>query len=215
MLIYTALGDSITFGQSASSTAKAYPQLVVSALGARAVKARSYVLAQPGWTSAELADALTWWDPHIIHRSKVITVWIGGVDLLLASLASIGNPRTLDSRKLMANYHRNMRAILCEIKRVSSARIICCTQYNPFPNSSIAVHWINQLNLAIEGIAKLYRAGVAPVHAWFKGKQADLIHGYRKGEIEDALKGSPPIHPNNRGHLIIAKGLLPYLLSAN
>ncbi|MNN41101.1 hypothetical protein D3C81_1551990 [compost metagenome] len=101
------------------------------------------------------------------------------------------------------------------IKKGSRARIICCTQYNPFPNSPLAADWISRLNAVTYQVAQSCGANVAPTHKWFEGKQADLIYGYKKGRIEDALSGSLPIHPNDRGHRVIAKGLTPYLLAKN
>jgi lysophospholipase L1-like esterase len=211
-MIYTALGDSITFGEHASSLVKAYPHLTVSTLNSGSRKVRGFVLARPGWSSYDLLDAVIWQGSSIISRSAVVSVWIGGVDLANAALFSFRTKQPLAAKHIVANYRRNLSAIFTRIKKGSRAQIICCTQYNPFPNSPISVEWIDRLNRTINELAHSHDVTVAPTHTWFEGKQADLMYGYRNGKIEDALRGSLPIHPNDRGHRVIAMGLAPYLI---
>lgn len=212
LMIYTALGDSITFGENASSLAKAYPQLTVAALNSNSCKVRGFVLARPGWSSYDLLDAVIWRGSPLISHSSVVSVWIGGVDLANAALASVKTKKPLAVKHFVTSYRRNLSTIFTRIKKGSRARIICCTQYNPFPNSPIAVESIDQFNRMINELALSYSVTVAPAHKWFEGKQAGLIHGYHKGKIEDALSGNLPIHPNDRGHQVVATGLAPYLM---
>ncbi|MBP1994122.1 SGNH/GDSL hydrolase family protein [Paenibacillus eucommiae] len=214
-MIYTALGDSITFGENASSWANAYPQLTVSALNSCSRRVTGYVLARPGWSSCDLLDAVIWRGASVIRHAAVVSIWIGGIDLANAALLSLRNQQPLPAKQFAANYKRNLRGILAQIKKGSHARIICCTQYNPFPNSPLSVEGIDGLNRLTIEIAQCYGANIAPAHTWFEGKQADLIYGYRKGKIEDALSGFLPIHPNDRGHRVIAAGLAPYLIPRN
>ncbi|MCD9025107.1 SGNH/GDSL hydrolase family protein [Cohnella silvisoli] len=211
---YTALGDSITFGESASSFAMAYPQLVVAHLNSHSPTRRviGYVLARPGWSSCDLLDAAIGQGSSMISHSDAVSVWIGGIDLMNAALISLRNQQPLTATQSLNNYKRNLLALLTRIKRESHARIICCTQYNPFPNSPLSAESINRLNDTTREVAQSCNAKIASVHRWFEGNQADLIYGYRKGKIEDALSGSPPIHPNDRGHRVIATGLAPYLV---
>lgn len=211
-MIYTALGDSITFGENASCLAKAYPHLTVSILNSSSCKVRGLVLARPGWSSYDLLDAVIWRGDSIISRSAVVSVWIGGVDLANAALFSFKTKQPLAAKHFAVNYRRNLSGILTRIRKGSRARIICCTQYNPFPNSPLAVEWVDGLNRTVNELARSYDAAVAPAHAWFEGKQADLIYGYRNGKIEDALSGFLPIHPNDRGHRVIAAKLAPYVI---
>ncbi|MCK8489875.1 SGNH/GDSL hydrolase family protein [Paenibacillus sp. MBLB2552] len=211
-MIYTALGDSITFGDNASSPRLAYPHLAVTAYqrsNPRTIK--GYVLARSGWTSSNLLDAVLWQGSEMIKRSSVVSVWIGGVDLANAAITPLVNGGPFPNMELLLQFRRNLSAILRQIRKTSSARIVCCTQYNPFPSSSIAVEWIGRLNHTTQGIAAAYDAKVAPAHKWFEGKQAELIDGYREGQLEDILGGTLPIHPNDRGHRVIANGLAPYL----
>ncbi|GGH36233.1 spore germination lipase LipC [Paenibacillus segetis] len=211
LMIYTALGDSITFGENASSWAKAYPQLSVSTLNSDSCRARGFVLARPGWSSSDLLDAVIWRGSPLISHSSVVSVWIGGVDLANAALTSVRSKKPLAVQHFVTSYRRNLGTIFTRIKKGSRARIICCTQYNPFPNSPVAVESIGQFNRMINELAHSYDVTVAPTHKWFEGKQTGLIHGYQKGKIEDALSGFMPIHPNDRGHQVIATGLGPYL----
>ncbi|WP_054026002.1 SGNH/GDSL hydrolase family protein [Bacillus sp. FJAT-28004] len=215
-MLYTALGDSITYGENASSFAKAYPQLAVSALNSRSRSHRvtGYVLARPGWSSYDLLHAVTWKGSSAINQSDVVSVWIGGVDLANAALSSLKNQQPLAIKQILTPYKRNLHAILSHIKSESRAHIICCTQYNPFPNSPLAAASIDQLNYTINEVAQSYNAKIAPVHRWFEGKQAALVYGYRNGKLEDALSLSLPIHPNDRGHQVIANGLTPYLVTS-
>ncbi|WP_040950552.1 SGNH/GDSL hydrolase family protein [Gorillibacterium massiliense] len=212
-MIYLALGDSITFGENASSLRNAYPQLAISALNSSSCKATGHVLAKPGWTSEDLLDAVVWQSVPLISHASVVSIWIGGVDLAVVALSSFRNQLPLSPTQIAANYRRNVRNIITFIKNESRARILICTQYNPFPNSPLAAEGIGQLNRVTNELARSCGAMTVPVHAWFEGKQAELIYGYQKGKIEDALSGFLPIHPNDRGHRVIAEGLLPYLAS--
>ncbi|WP_339158228.1 SGNH/GDSL hydrolase family protein [Paenibacillus sp. FSL W8-0186] len=211
-MIYTALGDSITFGENASSFAKAYPRVAASLVNASGShKVIGYVLARPGWNTLDLLDAAVWQGSSVISRSNVVSVWIGGVDLANAALSALASKQVLDAQRIVARYKQNLHAILTQIKNTSHARILCCTQYNPFPSSPLAAKAISGLNQTTKEVARSYNAKVIPTHLWFEGKQSQLIYGYRKGKIEDALSGFLPIHPNDRGHHVIAKGLAPYL----
>ncbi|WP_251414564.1 MULTISPECIES: SGNH/GDSL hydrolase family protein [Paenibacillus] len=211
LMIYTALGDSITYGENASSLAKAYPRLAVSAMNSDSCKVRGFVLAQPGWNSHDLLDAVIWRGGPIIQPASVVSVWIGGVDLANAALSSLKSNKPLAVKQFVTSYKRNLGAIFTHIRKGCRARVICCTQYNPFPNSPLAVESISGLNQIITELAQHFNVTVAPAHKWFEGRQAELIYGYQNGNIEDALSGQLPIHPNDRGHRVIASRLAPYL----
>jgi lysophospholipase L1-like esterase len=101
--------------------------------------------------------------------------------------------------------------IIKTIQRISHAPIVLCTQYNPFPSSSIATVAVAALNRMTEQMAKHYHVLLAPTHRWFEGRQPRLIVGYQTGRLEDVQGGTLPVHPNNLGHLVIAQGLIPYI----
>lgn len=71
---------------------------------------------------------------------------------------------------------------------------------------------IATLNQITQQTASRLGVAVALTHQWFEGRQAELISGYRTGRIRDALQSSnPPIHPNDRGHKVIAQGLSSFI----
>lgn len=215
MFLYTALGDSITFGENASSPAKAYPSVAVSHLNARSYQASAFVLAAPGWTSADLADKMMGrQNPALaLHHSNAVSILIGGDDLAFAGMASLSRGNAQETVKRALNeYRRYLSVILKYVKSHSRGKIICCTQYNPFPNSPLAAWGINSLNQAIMDTAQRFQVSIAPVHEWFEGNQGRLIYGYRTGQLTDVMRGSTPIHPNDAGHEAIARGLVPYLI---
>ncbi|SDS67275.1 Lysophospholipase L1 [Paenibacillaceae bacterium GAS479] len=211
MMLYVALGDSITFGESASSWARAYPQLSTAALNARRYPTRGAVIARSGWSSADLLNSIEGPGRNLIRQAEVITVWIGGIDVANYALEAYRNQQPIELGPVLADYSQNYSSILSYIRANSRARIVCCTQYNPFPNSPIAVTGIQLLNSTTDLVARRFGAVTAPVHSWFEGRQQNLIYGYQNGIIEDALNGFFPIHPNNRGHQVIARGLFPFL----
>lgn len=216
-MLYTALGDSITAGELASSPARAYPSLVVSMLQrTRSARSIGEVLAAPGWTSQELTSAVFDNSSVYLREASSISIWVGGDNLADAALAMLhGARRTVIEQSIIA-YGKSLALLVGAIRRVSPAQIILCTQYNPFPNTPIATMGIDALNEATRMVAGRTGAVIAPTEAWFAGRQAELIAGYRTGTIRDALT-SPilPVHPNNRGHRVIAEGLFPIVASAH
>jgi lysophospholipase L1-like esterase len=205
MISYIALGDSITFGQNASSSCRAYPSRVTSMLKLKGIQAKRIVLAQPSWTSADLAEEI-YTDPSLLSCAKVATVWIGGNDLIHYGLSSLREPAT-PILGMMNRYKRILDIILGLVRIMGVKHIICCTQYNPFPNSMIAVDAIRIMNQLIIASATTNRCLVARVDRWFSGNEHSLIYGYRGGHAEDALRGFAAVHPNDQGHEVIATGL--------
>lgn len=215
--MYIAMGDSITAGESASSPGHTYVNLVGGHL-TRFMRnidphsARTEVLARPGWTSEALASAVQARFSVRSRTAKFISIWVGGDDLAYAALAiSRGAPKRVLADSLR-HYARDLDTIVRLIRDVSPARIVLCTQYNPFPNTLLAIQGIQALNnLTISSAARL-NTGLAPAHIWFEGRQNQLIYGYQSGRIQDVLHNTVlPVHPNDRGHRVIADGLLPRL----
>ncbi|MGB8954487.1 MAG: SGNH/GDSL hydrolase family protein [Tumebacillaceae bacterium] len=213
MIFYTALGDSITFGHSASSPCRAYPSLLRAELQTRG-GAVVEVVAEPGWTSGALnATVLGDGALELMPRSSVVTIWVGGNDLAYAGLRLLRSGQTgAGAQQALAGtfaaYGRNVAVLVAAVRRVSQAQILLCTQYNPFPHSPLAAQGVGALNQATFAAASQLNVQVAPVHEWFAGQEAALIAGYRSGRLEDALR-SPrlPIHPDDAGHAVIASGL--------
>ncbi len=85
-MFYTALGDSITFGQGASAASNRYCSRILTGLERRSSPpVHGLVIARPGWTSSALAGSIGQ-GLGAIRRSDTVTVWIGGNDLGFAAL---------------------------------------------------------------------------------------------------------------------------------
>lgn len=216
MFRYTALGDSITAGFGASSPYFTYTSKVVSIVHTRSGRASGDVLAESGWTSADLDAAVVENPVVFLTNAQAISVWIGGDNLIHAALRALsgGSVRNLAPalQQALAGYGRDLAVLVTGIRRVSKARLVLCTQYNPFPNTPLAGEAIAALNGVTEKVAGACGAVVAPTQNWFSGHQAELIAGYTSGRIQDVLQGRTPIHPNDRGHATIAANLAPLLM---
>lgn len=212
MYRYIACGDSITAGYSATAPGFAYPSRVVAMLCERRCKAMGDVLAEAGWTSADLNAAVFGDFPGLLPTADAISVWVGGDDLVNAAFAMFARG-TASARTVvpatLKRYGQDIAALLGAVRKVSKGKIILCTQYNPFPNSPLAVEAVASLNSVTDWVASRTGCLVAPMHHWFAGREAALIAGYHNGRIEDALRGHPAVHPNNLGHLVIAENLAP------
>lgn len=211
-MLYTALGDSITAGEGATSPVYAYPMVVVSMLQTHTVRPVAEVLAEPGWTSAVLESAVLENSSIYLQQARTISIWVGADDLVDAGLAVLhGAPKQTIQRSI-EHYGRDISTLVLVIQKISKRPIILCTQYNPFPNTSIVAEAINGLNTVTRGVSARMGTLLAPTHTWFEGRQAELIAGYRTGRLQDILTTSrAPVHPNNKGHFVIAQGLVPMI----
>jgi lysophospholipase L1-like esterase len=198
-----ALGDSITVGVGSSNRYCAFPWLIKSRLTQQlSSPVELKVVARSGWTSTALMESLFSQDPDLIRVANVITIWIGGDDLVKAGRAFLKGKNATLLSLLLVRYKQNLTTIVYGIKQISKAKIILCTQYNPFPNSLIAVSSIQSLNQITKEVAARFGTDLALIHYAFAGREALFIQGYNGGRIEDVFNGStPPIHPNNYGQL--------------
>jgi acyl-CoA thioesterase-1 len=212
MYEYMALGDSITIGVGASTRYYAYPWLIKSRLAQQlAAPVGLMVIARSGWTSTALMTALYNQDPDHIRKANVITIWIGGDDLVKAGRAILKNRDANLLTLMLSRYKQNLATMVRGIKQISKAHIILCTQYNPFPNSPIAISSINSLNHITKEIAAKFNTELAPVHSAFIGHEASFIQDYNGGKIEAVFDAAtPPIHPNNEGQLMAAGVIYPH-----
>ncbi|MFC4767723.1 SGNH/GDSL hydrolase family protein [Effusibacillus consociatus] len=215
MIFYTALGDSITVGKSASSPNRTYVRLVTFMLQRQSNQVHHLIFARSGWTSGSLVQAVLWNSPASLQQSTTISIWIGGNDLVRAGLITPQSRLPLVLTERLANYQRHLEILLAFIRKRSRAKIVLCTQYTPFPNTPLACETIARLNTITSNVANRYQTMLAPADTWFAGHESDLIAGYRHGRIEDAKVNFPfgpyPIHPNDKGHAVIAHHLIPYI----
>jgi acyl-CoA thioesterase-1 len=211
-MVYTALGDSITAGKNAASPFMTYPYLLETALQNHPHHAATHVLAEPGWTSKALLTSVMQSPPDLLYRSSTVSIWVGGNNLIDAGMVMLQGAPPSILKKALTNYQTDVSLLIRLIRTQTTGSILLCTQYNPFPNSPIAAAGIDALNHAIRTLAQRHSVKLVPVHSWFAGREPQLIAGYRDGKLTGVLgQKSLPIHPNNRGHRVIAQGLLPLI----
>lgn len=200
-MLYVALGDSITYGYSSTSEETRYATLVQRSLSKQPVNL--HVHAKPGWSSKYLLKSLKTIPPVIWGEAKLITIMIGGNDVL-RSLPGLldGNPNRM--LRVAERYYENLVEIVQMIRRPQSTMVIA-TIYNPFPNSMIVEQYIEVLNKTIRMCAQREGLLLADVHKHFTRRESDYIDGYRRGRIRDFRFFGNPIHPNDEGHRHIAR----------
>lgn len=213
---FVSLGDSITYGEGASNPCRAYPSVLAQIMrrSMRRSETRGEVLAQPGWTSASLTNAVIQNGPETLSTSSHILIWIGGDDLAMGGLAALHSTRKKPVQTIeqsLTAYARHLGSLIRYVQKTSGATLLVCTQYNPFPNSAIAVQGIGALNTATEKVGRAMGVHVVPSATWFQGRQSELIAGFRSGTLRDAQRKPLPIHPNDAGHLVIAEGLAAHM----
>ncbi len=204
-MLYAALGDSITFGYSASQDERSFVARVRRAL-ARKGNVSLYTCAKPGWTSKQLLRAVRRTPECIWDEARVVTILIGGNDLLWAAPWLVeSNPGHV--MKVAGRLYDNLTEVVECVSRPTST-VILCTIYNPFPNSLLAAEYTNALNRSIRRVAKRHHLRIVDLDAVFQGREEALIDGYQRGQIRDIKLRGNPVHPNDTGHQRIAQALL-------
>jgi len=210
-MLYAALGDSITHGYDASTTESAWVQRFLRNLS-RTQTVNLYLHTKPGWTSGQLAKSLAKVPDVIWAEAKLVTILVGGNDLLRAS------PRLLNGNytqvyKVAERVQDNLEAALATVRRKDGI-VILGTLYNPFPNSLLAEEYTQTVNHSIRRVANRNGTLVAELERLFHNREDQFIEGYRKGNLRDMRLFGNPIHPNDKGHEAIAKAFLRTYRSA-
>jgi len=164
-------------------------------------------------TSYQLASALVYNDAWCggLIRCKNVCVLIGGDDI-------IDNlPRLLSGKAsaLQQTIKASAIAYTTTLRRIrlrTPATLAVGTLYNPYPQTALAEEVIRTYNASIiQPAALACGAAIAPIYEAFAGAQDALIDGYSTG-----VAGQPgragvyfPIHPNARGHAVIADAFAP------
>ncbi len=204
-MIYLALGDSITYGLDATDDDEHYVRKLKKKLNERQ-RTSLYVHAKPGWTASQLLKSLERIPPCIIEEAGLVSVFIGGNDLIKA-LPWFLNDRDKALARLRASFLPPVQEIVRQVKLNSEAMILLCSQYNPFPQSELAEFAVVGLNEMLAKIAREEGCLLVPVHKYYGGKESDFVHRYRRGALEDFRLLRNPIHPNNLGHTQIADAI--------
>jgi lysophospholipase L1-like esterase len=202
------LGDSITVGVGAPP-GKGYVNLIASQLAGIYSPLYVRTFSKDGIRSKELYFGILAL-PHVrqmVRQSKLITLYIGGNDLSLAYLKYrlFGNISVINGAINSFSYY--FHQMLQWLRNNSEAIIVTFNLYNPFPNEPLACHFIPVLNEQIAQISDAFDLPVVDVFHAFEGRQQKLIYGYRTGKLAShiPLLQRNPIHPNTKGHRVIAE----------
>lgn len=203
-MLYAALGDSITFGYVASPE-KRFTTRIQSTLAKRQ-RVSMFVHARPGWTSKQLLRSLKKVPTAIWDEASVITILIGGNDLLRHVPWLLGGD-TGRSIKVADRLRENLTEIIRTVRRPHT-KILVSTIYNPFPNYLLAAECTTIINKSIRLAVHRENGILVDTHAVFLGKEHRFVEGYRGGELRDFKLRGNPIHPNDAGHEAIARAFL-------
>ncbi|GMA50903.1 hypothetical protein GCM10025857_22600 [Alicyclobacillus contaminans] len=145
-------------------------------------------LGVPGWESADVLHALqTTKFRKAIAAANVVTLDIGSNDLLHTSydLAAMANTTPPAKNQVMsdplfqqslAQYSKNLPAILTQLRTLTKAPIVLLNLYNPFPDGSdlhaVAEQVVAAANQVIYATAARFDVPVADIHSVFNHQQA-------------------------------------------
>ena len=204
-LLYAALGDSITHGYDATEAEAKFVNRIRRALATRR-RTSVFVQAKPGWTSRQLRKSLKDVPTCIFEEATLVTVMIGGNDLLRGGPWLLhGN--TTKIAGIAEQLRDNLQGIVQVVKRPYN-RVLVATLYNPFPNYVVAVECMAMMNRAIRLVAKRSNAELVDIEQVFAQHEVNFIHNYKNGELRDFKLRSNPIHPNDAGHAKVAAEFL-------
>lgn len=204
-MIYAALGDSITYGYHATTEKKHFVCRIQASL-ARARRVSLFTVAKPGWTSKQLLKSVKSVPKCIWDESGVITVLVGGNDLIRVSPWLL-NGITSKSVPVADKLADNLNEIVHVVKRPYN-KILIGTVYNPFPNSLSAEECTGILNKSIRLVAFRENLILVDLYRAFRCKEHQFIEGYKNGQMRDFKIHHNPIHPNDFGHYCISQAFL-------
>lgn len=204
-MIYLALGDSITHGYNATGESRRYVSLLAEKLN-RLERTSVYVHAKPGWTASQAAAGLQRVPESILQEAAIITVMVGGNDLLRAMPWYL-NDADVGRDRLDQAFSPALGQILRLAPGRPGARRLVCTVYNPFPEWDLACTALDDLNGMIQRVAAEHSCHVVSIHQLYAGRERDMVDGYRGGQSDDFRLVRNPIHPNDSGHVLIAEEL--------
>lgn len=221
-ITYTALGDSLAFGLFAPVGSGYVPLYRNHLRDDTGAKVKLYNLSVPGWTSDDLLAALkgNLLFRALVSRSQVVTWDIGGNDLRALrdryKARLCGGADNQDCfRQGVARIEANWDAIVAEILSLrGGSQTVMRTMdiYNPYLKVDQAADtWAGDGGLNDFQVFKPYLEEVnrhiastgrgvrfAPVYAAFNGPQGEVDPGDQGLIFFDGL------HPNGRGHQVIA-----------
>ncbi|MCF8566388.1 SGNH/GDSL hydrolase family protein [Alicyclobacillus tolerans] len=204
---YVGLGDSITYGYSASHPSRSFVGLLDRYLKTKNICQNTVVIAKNGWTARQLYTAVSNIPPHVWTRTHVVTLMIGGNDLRRTYYAVVGHPHPQQVvQHAAAEFAFFLERICLLLEKQDIPYVLMSTMYNPLPNTPLAAYSIGQINQVIRARAQLSKFRLVDAHNAFLGQEAAMVFNYRTGRMEDlSIPFGRPIHPNDRGHHTIAE----------
>ncbi|WP_163970984.1 GDSL-type esterase/lipase family protein [Oceanobacillus halotolerans] len=203
--IYTALGDSLTVGTGSYFQNGFVPRYKHMLEQHYQVPVRLLKHAKPRITSIELLNFLS--NPNVqqaIYESTIITVTIGGNDLLQANKLFSKKRDPYVFNQAYEHFYQNLNSILNDIKSIKSLgnmpyMVQIIGLYNPYPQIPYSDFWVLQFNTAIQSMVSnnVQFIDIQPIFKNY-GKKA-LSFG---------------IHPNKTGYQLIAEGLFTSLVQS-
>lgn len=207
-LRYVALGDSLASGMGGEPS---YADFYAHDLQRRTgVPVELTNLGRPGWTSAQLLEALRSDDMFrtAVAQADVVTWDIGANDIIGASLragtASCGGDAGLQCvRDTRREFATNWRAIVDELtglRRGADVALLTFDMYSPF----IPPHVRNDQVLAE---LDTMNATIAASDGRDGIEVAQVAQGFADGSFDELLDDDG-LHPSRQGHRLIARLLL-------
>jgi lysophospholipase L1-like esterase len=200
--LYTAVGDSLTFGTGAPEK-KGFSFLVHESLEAvlPTVELRNYGVV--GATTSETLEKIHT-DANVrssIEQADIVTLTSGGNDLIQAAMRMYVEGTTSSMKPPMRMFAEAYSALVGEIAVLNrtverETRIVLTDCYNPFAQVRDAVLWVNFVNRCVRRAAEPYGpfVVVAPVYEAFLTRKKQLI-------------SDDGVHPNEMGHYVMAEAV--------
>ncbi|WP_199614520.1 GDSL-type esterase/lipase family protein [Paenibacillus alkalitolerans] len=199
--VYTALGDSLTFGTGAEEQ-RGFVHRIYKRMTKHRGDVTLHHCGTVGATTSELYEKVRGDDTLREHISNadLITLSAGGNDLIQAAqkmyMEGLANSMKPAMRKFSNAYDQLLDEVfhLSRTNNRGHVQIVLLENYNPLPMFNDAVLWVRFLNRCIARAAARYGrfVRVAPVYPAFLMREERLIS-------EDG------IHPNNDGHDVLAE----------
>lgn len=202
-MLMLALGDSITYGYGASTPEESFPKLLQKQF-AKNGRTTLHVQAKPGWTSKQLNKSLDDLPQCIFDESEIVTLMIGGNDLLHAATTLLTG-RMEKVAQVCEKSKNDIEAIVERANRTYNTFAIAML-YNPFPNFKLAERITAQYNDMIRTIAARHGLVVVDSPKLFRGREETHVEHYKNGLFRDMRFFRNPIHPTDVGHHALYQG---------
>lgn len=200
-IIYTALGDSLTAGTIPflkNNFVKPYSKLLQEYYRQNI---QVITFGKPRLQSFELLNMLK--NPHVYYalaNSNLITITIGGNDLLQANKRYLQTFNKIEFKHALSLFSNNMNETIYQINKIKSYHssqasylIQLIGLYNPYPQLKHSNSWIYDYNQLLQSFAKNNIIYV------------DIYDDFQNRGTSTLLTG---IHPNKKGHELIAHKLI-------